>query len=106
MSDEEIIEELTYKLDMTEHQYFELMDKYNKQKEEIERLKNYSELYYLECEKYENSISKDKIRDRIKNSEILKHNYLGNTETSAIVYKDIIDIVDAQINVLKELLEE
>lgn len=51
-------------------------------------------------------ISKDKIRDKIKNSEILKHNYLANTETSAIVYKDIIDIVDAQINVLKELLGE
>lgn len=42
MSDEEIIEELTYKLDMTEHQYFELMDKYNKQKEEIEALKEHN----------------------------------------------------------------
>ena len=48
----------------------------------------------------------NKIIDKIKNSEMLKHNYLANTETSAIVYKNIIDIVDAQINVLKELLEE
>lgn len=44
-----------------------LLELYNKQKEEIKELKhnlkNYSELYYLECEKYENSISKDTIRD-------------------------------------------
>lgn len=101
MRDEEIIEELTYKLDMTEHQYFELIDKYNKQKEEIEALEIIHKSYKEEMKSIEDRyISKDKIKDRIEQLESYYDTSKETTPTSTNQF--IIDVVA----ILEELLEE
>lgn len=117
MSDEEIIEELTYKLDMTEHQYFELMDKYNKEKSRVMELaelldKQESEIKSLEEEielgngiTKAQFISKDKIRDKIKKleeqAEKVKEHYRGT-------YACLDEYLNAKSKIqgYKELLEE
>lgn len=61
---------------------------------------------YLNPDKGNNYISKDKIIDNIKELEILKITSFANNEISKQVYKEQIDLINMQINVLKELLEE
>lgn len=51
-------------------------------------------------------ISKNKIKDNIKELEILKMTSFANNEISKQVYKEQIDLINMQINVLKNLLEE
>ena len=53
-----------------------------------------------------NYISKNKIIDNIKELEILKMTSFANNEISKQVYKEQIDLINMQINVLKNLLEE
>ena len=94
-----------------------LLDLYNKQKEEIEDLKrdyeiitddmkNHNVVYTDMPEFEERYISKDKIKDNIKELEILKMTSFANNEISKQVYKEQIDLINMQINVLKNLLEE
>ena len=61
---------------------------------------------YLNPDKGNNYISKDKIRDNIKELQILKMTSFANNEISKQVYKEQIDLINMQINVLKSLLEE
>lgn len=80
------------------------------QEKEIERLKNYSELYYLECEKYENFISKDKIKDILLKFQNKYDGYLETTDKlfigkEVLQYgEDILDEIAAELDI--KLLEE
>lgn len=65
--------------------------------EELEKIKAFINKNY---------ISKDKIIDNIKELEILKITSFANNEISKQVYKEQIDLINMQINVLKSLLEE
>lgn len=65
--------------------------------EELEKIKAFINKNY---------ISKDKITDNIKELQILKMTSFANNEISKQVYKEQIDLINMQINVLKELLEE
>lgn len=65
--------------------------------EELEKIKAFINKNY---------ISKDKIIDNIKELEILKITSFANNEISKQVYKEQIDLINMQINVLKNLLEE
>lgn len=65
--------------------------------EELEKIKAFINKNY---------ISKDKITDNIKELQILKMTSFANNEISKQVYKEQIDLINMQINVLKNLLEE
>ena len=133
MTEEEIIKQVKDDIEfgefygITEDAIQGLLDLYNKQKQEAEHYRaensirdkslfNIAEKVGItKCGITEsmiinaidnNYISKNKIIDNIKELEILKMTSFANNEISKQVYKEQIDLINMQINVLKNLLEE